>query len=69
MFLGRRMVHRQVDLALSQLPKGFAAELASDQESPTRLDFADRITGAPRNGRSCEVGIKYLVFCRINNYT
>ena len=31
MFLGCRMVHQQVDLALSQFPKGLAAELASDE--------------------------------------
>jgi hypothetical protein len=57
MFLGRQMVHQQVNLALSQFPKGLAAELASDQAPPTRLAFADRINRAPRNGRSCEVRI------------
>jgi hypothetical protein len=57
MFLGRQMVHQQVDLALSQFPKGLAAELASDQAPPTLLAFADRINRAPRNGRSCEVAI------------
>ena len=46
MFLGRRMVHQQVDLALSQFPKGLAAELASDQAPPTRLAFADRMNRA-----------------------
>ena len=50
MFLGRQMVHQQVDLALSQFPKGLAAELASDQAPPTRLAFADRINRAPRIG-------------------
>jgi len=53
MFLGRQMVHQQVDLALSQFPKGLAAELASDQ-APR---FADRINRAPGIGRSCEVGM------------
>ena len=57
MFLGRQMVHQQVDLAFSQFPKGLAAELASDQAPPTRLAFAARIDHAPRTGRSCEVGI------------
>ena len=47
MFLGRQMVHQQVDLAFSQFPKGLAAELASDQAPPTRLAFADRINHAP----------------------
>ena len=37
--LERQMVHQQVDLALSQFPKGLAAELASDQAPPTRLAF------------------------------
>ena len=55
--LERQMVHQQVDLALSQFPKGLAAELASDQAPPTRLAFADRINHAPRIGQSCEVGI------------
>jgi hypothetical protein len=57
MFLGRQMVHQQVDLAFSQFPKGLAAELASDQAPPTRLAFAARINHAPRIGRPCEVGI------------
>ena len=65
MFLGRQMVHQQVDLALSQFPKGLAAELASDQAPPTRLAFADRINHAPRIGRSCEVGINLdSLYCR-----
>jgi hypothetical protein len=34
MFVGRQMVHQQVDLAFSQFPKGLAAELASDQAHP-----------------------------------
>jgi len=46
MFLGRQMVHQQVDLALSRFPKGLAAELAADQAPPTRLDFAARINHA-----------------------
>jgi len=58
MFLGRQMVHQQVDLALSQFPKGLAAELASDQAPPMRLALlTDRINHALRIGRSCEVGI------------
>ena len=57
MFLGRQMLHQQVGLALSQFPKGLAAELASDQAPPTRLAFAARMDHAPRTGRSCEVGI------------
>jgi hypothetical protein len=51
------MVHQQVDLALSQFPKGLAAELAFDQAPPTRLTFADRINQAPRSRRSCEVEV------------
>jgi hypothetical protein len=49
----QRFDSQQVDLALSQFPKGPAAELASDQ-APR---FADRINRAPRIGRSCEVGM------------
>ena len=52
----QRFDSQQVDLALSQFPKGLA-DLASDQAPPTRLAFADRINRAPRNGRSREVGI------------
>jgi hypothetical protein len=38
MFLGRQTVHQQVDLALSQFPKGLAAELASERgASPLRI--------------------------------
>ena len=55
MFLGRKMAHQQMDLALSQFPKGLAAELASNEALPTRLAFADRVNHAPRSGRSCEV--------------
>jgi hypothetical protein len=47
MFLGRQMVHQQVDLAFSQFPKGLAAELACDQAPPTRLAFAARINHRP----------------------
>jgi hypothetical protein len=54
--LGCQIVHQQVDLALSQFPKGLA-ELASDQAPPTRLAFGVRINHAPRIGQSCEVGI------------
>jgi hypothetical protein len=57
MFLGRQMVHQQVDLTLSRFLKGLAAELASDQTPPTRLAFADRINRAPRNGDRAKWGL------------